>query len=214
MGKLCASLVLISHDQANESYRLRLINSALDTTFKFGIDNHTLTVISNDLVPIVPYETDFVTINIGQRYDVVVTADQDPANYWIRALVQNCSSGNAMTDNITGIFNYDSVPLGEPSSVEAVWTDSCADELPSDLVPYLALDVGEANVTDSFDIFHDTFNSMSRWTVNDVEFYSEWRNPSKSISGTADAVVICSHEFGTADTLYSSAAGCEWSHCL
>lgn len=132
-------------------------------------------------MPIVPYETDFVTINIGQRYDVVVTADQDPGNYWIRALVQNCSSGNAMAGNITGILHYDSVALLEaPTSVEAAWADSCADELSSDLVPYLALDAGEANVTDGLDVFHDTFNSMSWWTVNDVEFYSDWKNPSKS----------------------------------
>lgn len=50
----------------NKSYRLRLVNSAVDTVFKFMVDNHTLTVIGMDLVPIKPYTTDFVTISMGE----------------------------------------------------------------------------------------------------------------------------------------------------
>lgn len=50
---------------AGNSYRIRLVNSAIDTTWKFSIDNHTLQVIAADLVPIEPYYTDIVTINIG-----------------------------------------------------------------------------------------------------------------------------------------------------
>lgn len=52
---------------AGESYRIRLVNAAIDTTWKFSIDNHTLQVIAADLVPIQPYYTDIVTINIGKR---------------------------------------------------------------------------------------------------------------------------------------------------
>lgn len=70
--------------KSGKSYRLRLVNTAIDTMFKFGIDNHTLTVIAADLVPIVPFETEMLSIGIGQRYDVVVKADQAPGNYWMR----------------------------------------------------------------------------------------------------------------------------------
>ncbi|KAJ4288688.1 laccase, multicopper oxidase, benzenediol:oxygen oxidorectuctase [Kalmusia sp. IMI 367209] len=48
------------------SYRLRLINVAIDSFWKFMIDNHTLTVIAIDLVPIVPFTTDVVSIGIGK----------------------------------------------------------------------------------------------------------------------------------------------------
>ena len=51
---------------AGDSYRLRLVNSAIDTHFKFMVDNHTLTVIGNDLVPIEPYNTTMVNIFIGK----------------------------------------------------------------------------------------------------------------------------------------------------
>lgn len=47
------------------SYRLRLINGAIDTHFKFSIDNHTMTVIANDLVPIVPYNSTVLDVGIG-----------------------------------------------------------------------------------------------------------------------------------------------------
>jgi FtsP/CotA-like multicopper oxidase with cupredoxin domain len=51
---------------AGTSYRLRLVNGAIDTHFKFSIDNHTLMVIANDLVPIVPYNTTVLNIGIGK----------------------------------------------------------------------------------------------------------------------------------------------------
>ena len=53
--------------EENTSYRLRLINAALDTHYKFMIDNHTLTVISMDLVPIEPFTTTFIDIGMGEK---------------------------------------------------------------------------------------------------------------------------------------------------
>ncbi|KAK0664067.1 Laccase-2 [Lasiodiplodia hormozganensis] len=55
------------------SYRLRLVNTAIDTHFKFMIDNHTLTVIAMDFVPIEPYETEYVDISMGQRRPALPT---------------------------------------------------------------------------------------------------------------------------------------------
>jgi FtsP/CotA-like multicopper oxidase with cupredoxin domain len=53
---------------AGTSYRLRLVNAACDTHYKFSIDNHTMTVIANDLVPIQPYETNVLNIAMGKPY--------------------------------------------------------------------------------------------------------------------------------------------------
>lgn len=49
-----------------KKYLLRLINTSVATTFVFSIDNHNLTVMSSDFVPIEPYVTDHVTIGIGE----------------------------------------------------------------------------------------------------------------------------------------------------
>jgi len=51
--------------ESGTSYRLRLVNAALDTHFKFSIDNHTLQVITNDFVPITPYNTTVLDIAMG-----------------------------------------------------------------------------------------------------------------------------------------------------
>lgn len=68
--------------KAGKSYRLRLVNSAIDTHYKFSIDNHKLKVIAMDFVPIVPFTTDMLSVGIGERYDVVVEANQHPGDYW------------------------------------------------------------------------------------------------------------------------------------
>ncbi|MBE3042573.1 hypothetical protein IMZ48_08350, partial [Candidatus Bathyarchaeota archaeon] len=55
--------------EKEKKYRIRLINHAIDTHYKFAIDGHKFTVISADLTPIVPYDTDVLNIAIAQRYD-------------------------------------------------------------------------------------------------------------------------------------------------
>jgi FtsP/CotA-like multicopper oxidase with cupredoxin domain len=47
------------------SYRMRLVNAAVDSHFKFSIDNHTMEVIAMDLVPITPYSTTVLSIGMG-----------------------------------------------------------------------------------------------------------------------------------------------------
>lgn len=50
------------------SYRMRLVNAAVDSHFKFSIDNHTMTVIAADLVPIEPYNATVLDLGMG-KYD-------------------------------------------------------------------------------------------------------------------------------------------------
>lgn len=51
--------------EAAKKYMLILINTSVDTTFVFAIDNHTLEVIEMDFVPIHPYTTNHVLVGIG-----------------------------------------------------------------------------------------------------------------------------------------------------
>ncbi len=43
----------------------------MDTTFVFAIDNHDITVMSSDFVPIVPYKTDSVLVGIGKKSETL-----------------------------------------------------------------------------------------------------------------------------------------------
>ncbi|KAI9659366.1 MAG: hypothetical protein M1821_001624 [Bathelium mastoideum] len=71
---------------SGKKHRIRLINpSSVGAPLLFSIDNHTLTIIANDFVPIEPYQVTVVTLAAGQRTDVVVEATGDSgSSYWIR----------------------------------------------------------------------------------------------------------------------------------
>lgn len=56
----------IANVEEGKSYRLRLVNAAINTHFEFQIDHHNLTVIAMDLVPIKAYETQSVSLTMGE----------------------------------------------------------------------------------------------------------------------------------------------------
>ena len=71
---------------SGKKHRLRLINSGAEGIQRFTIDGLNMTVIANDFVPVVPYTTNVVTLGVGQRTDVIVTAT-GPSNsaIWMRS---------------------------------------------------------------------------------------------------------------------------------
>lgn len=101
-------------------YRFRLVSISCDPSFLFSIDNHTMTVIEVEGTNVQPLQIDAVEIFAGQRYSVVVTANQPVSNYWIRAL-PNLGLGGFTFDNFTNVavFHYqgapDHDPAGDPS---------------------------------------------------------------------------------------------------
>ncbi|KAJ5658582.1 CAZyme family AA1 [Penicillium longicatenatum] len=162
-----------------ESYRLRIVNAAIDTHFKFMIDNHKLTVISTDLVPIKPYTTEFINIGMGQRYDVIVTADQAKvaSDFWIRAIPQTSCSENDNVDNIKGILHYKK-KAGTPKTSAYKFVDGCVDEDMSNIVPIVQKSVSAANWEGLEDVTVN-FNSdkLFRWYLNSTTMEIEWNDP-------------------------------------
>ncbi|KAK3379063.1 multicopper oxidase-domain-containing protein [Lasiosphaeria ovina] len=134
-------------DSGND-HLLILINTAVDTTFVFSIDNHTMKVVEADFVPIVPYETDHIKIGIGQRYHVIVHGLDKPfaaernGNYWMRVVpARKCSKFAFGPDEQMGIIRYNTStqdPLSEPP----LYDINCADEPYDKLRPYLNWTVG------------------------------------------------------------------------
>jgi FtsP/CotA-like multicopper oxidase with cupredoxin domain len=54
--------------------RLRIINAASDTAYRFAVGGHRLTVTHTDGFPVAPVDVDALIIGMGERYDVTVTA--------------------------------------------------------------------------------------------------------------------------------------------
>lgn len=51
-----------------KKHRLRLINTGVAGIQKFGIDNHNMTIIANDFIPVKPYTTNVVTLAVRFQY--------------------------------------------------------------------------------------------------------------------------------------------------
>ncbi|KAG4033800.1 hypothetical protein MFRU_004g03030 [Monilinia fructicola] len=167
--------------EAGKSYRIRLVNAAIDTHFKFMIDNHNLTVIAMDLVPIVPYSTQVLSLGMGQRYDIILNATETSENFWIRAIPQTYCSDNANSGNIKGILKYSSTNDTEPSTSAYSYDDNCDDEDMSTLVPYLSRDAG-TNLTSEELAVTVAYNSagLFKWYMEATTFVSEWDYPTLS----------------------------------
>ncbi len=81
--------------QSGKTYRFRLIGAQANYAYKFYIGNHKLRVIATDGFFIEPITADFVIVNTGERYDILLEANQTTgSNFLIRAetLEVNCSS--------------------------------------------------------------------------------------------------------------------------
>ncbi|EMR61264.1 putative laccase-1 precursor protein [Eutypa lata UCREL1] len=190
---------------SGSSYRLRVVNAAIDSHFKFSIDNHTLQVIASDLTPIEPYTTEILNIGIGQRYDVIVTADQaDVAdNFWMRAIPQSACSDVANADDVRAIVTYADT-ASEPTTSEWEYdTDECVDET-DNLVPYLSKTVGSAGWDDNEDAGFTTVDSLFKWTLNSTTMLVDWADPTLSM------VMNEQTDFETDDAIIQLATADEW----
>ncbi|KAI2467262.1 putative multicopper oxidase [Annulohypoxylon bovei var. microspora] len=165
--------------EGGKRYRIRLVNSAIDTHYKFMIDNHKMKVIAADLVPIEPYTTEVLSIGIGQRYDIIVEADQEEGDFWLRAYPDTaCSASNEMVDDIRGIVRYDSSSIQTPTSTAYSYTEDCLDEPMSKLVPYVALDVENPSVKKDFNLSYAfNTNGMFKWTLDGQDLLTDWGVP-------------------------------------
>lgn len=156
-----------------------MVNTAIQSTFKFYIDSHKFQVIAMDFVPIVPYETEVLNINIGQRYDVVFTADQTPGNYWMRSDNQNACAVLTNALDIRGIVTYEGVAPATPTSTAYSYTNECVDEPLASLVPHVKLNAGasaDQTIDETVAIGKPNGNYF-KWTLSGTTFQSQWGEP-------------------------------------
>lgn len=159
---------------------MRLVNAAADQHFRFMIDGHQLEVIATDFVPIVPCNTTKLSIGMGQRYDVIVTAKRlTSGNFWLRAIPQTACSETDATDKVKGIIRYDNSSTADPTTSAYSYTDSCADEEPSNLVPYLPINAsGTYAYSKEETVEVQVTDNALLWLMNKTSFHTEWEYPS------------------------------------
>ncbi|CAK7198437.1 hypothetical protein SEUCBS139899_001098 [Sporothrix eucalyptigena] len=170
--------------EKGKTYRMRVINVAVDGFFDFHIDGHNFTVIATDLVPVQPFQVESIQIGIGQRYDIVFTADADEDNYWIRSgWNTNCQAiGNNgdVSGNGTAILRYDASSTADPTTEDTVGIMStCFDEDRTHLVPILNVNVTNLSEIVVQDLGLTTaIKGYLTWTLNTSTLYLDWLEPS------------------------------------
>lgn len=163
-----------------KTYRLRLINAGAEGLQKFSIDNHKLKVIAYDFVPINPYETEIVTLGIGQRADVLVEATGSASDaVWMRSVISNCSLSKQ--PYAYAMIYYDGADTNSKPNSTA-WTDTtdiCANDdlsLTTPLFPITppSAPAKEASVDVNFGV-----NATGHlvWTMNNSTFRTCYNDP-------------------------------------
>lgn len=117
---------------------------------------------------------------LGQRYDVIVTADQASVadSFWMRAIPQSACSENDSSNNIKGIIYYGN-STSTPTTSGYTYTDNCDDEDSSNLVPVLSKTVSSSYTWNKSEPVSIGFNdeNLFRWKMNGTSMQVEWSNP-------------------------------------
>ncbi|KAI9825280.1 MAG: hypothetical protein M1832_001314 [Thelocarpon impressellum] len=166
--------------QSGKKHRLRLINAGAEGIQKFSIDNHNMTVMANDFVPVKPYVTKVVTLGIGQRTDVIVEALGKPSDaYWMRSNISACSASRN-PDALAVVYYEKANTTGLPKSTAQLDTTSpCQNDALESTVPFYHLTpdpspqftqvvniTGRTNATNHFN-----------WFMNNSTFRANYNNP-------------------------------------
>ncbi|UPL01463.1 hypothetical protein LCI18_012397 [Fusarium solani-melongenae] len=168
-----------------KTHRLRLINAGGEGLQRFSIDEHTLTVIANDFVPVEPYDTKVVTLGIGQRTDVLVKADGDLDAYWMRSNISSKCSLSRAPDAVAAIYydgaDHDKPPESQPWDIPDPGT--CANDDLELTKPVMQLPLPKADLTLDLDVeLHVNASNVTLWRLGGVDFRANYNSPTLLLS--------------------------------
>ena len=111
--------------QSGKTHLLRLINAGAEALQRFTIDGYEMTIIANDFVLVEPYMTDMITLGVGQRSDILVTAIGDPTDaVWMRSdISRECSSSN-QRHALAAIYYESANTTQQPTTTATPYNDS------------------------------------------------------------------------------------------
>ncbi|KAF9218762.1 laccase [Gyrodon lividus] len=151
-------------------YRFRIIGASCDPWFNFTIDGHPMTVIEADGTETEPMVVDSLPIFAGQRYSVVVTANQTVGNYWVRAL-SNHPNQTFDGGQSSAILRYDGAPVRDPTTQHGPYVLPYNENRIQPLVSPGAPGIPEPGKAD-VNINLVPGSSNHRYTMNGVSFNS------------------------------------------
>ena len=103
--------------QAKQRVRFRMANIGSTYEMRVHLDGHRMAVIAVDGIPTMPATVDSVTLDVGERCDVIVEMNQPVGNYWLRASTLDPRG----QDGVRAVVRYASAPAVEPGITTPIW---------------------------------------------------------------------------------------------
>ncbi|OLN81053.1 Laccase-1-like protein 5 [Colletotrichum chlorophyti] len=169
-------------------HKIRLINMSVDNTFSVSLVGHKMKVTGTDFVPVKPFDTDSLYLSVGQRYDVLIDANQDAKSYWFNvSFPSNRLCGTSNINKPAMIFQYEGASNALPKDAGTTPTDAqCQDK--TDFEPIVSHDIDQTafqkTSDNSLDVTVDTSRTTGQqrvyWKVNGQDMAVDWDEPTLS----------------------------------
>lgn len=173
-----------------KTHRLRLINSGSEAVQRFSLDGHTLTVIANDYVEVKPYTTKVVTLGVGQRTDVLVTANVGSANsaFWMRSNITSCSLTN-QPYAVAAVYYSSADTTKAPASTAWNLPDpgTCANDALTQTVPEYTIPVPTPSTVQTYNItLFQNGSGVTLWDFDGESARVNYNAPSLLLSNAGN----------------------------
>ncbi|KAL0948960.1 hypothetical protein HGRIS_009063 [Hohenbuehelia grisea] len=156
--------------EAGKRYRFRIINQSARNVFTLSFDQHNLTIIEADGIAVQPLAVSQLEILAGQRYSVVLEANQPVDNYWLNAPYVGGSPDRNLNQNATlsrGILRYAGAPEADPTAPMTLGPDTGV-LVEANLRPLVADPPPEPDVNITLNLV--VTDGKAIWNVNNVSY--------------------------------------------
>ncbi|KAK5137833.1 hypothetical protein LTR08_006601 [Meristemomyces frigidus] len=209
--------------ETGKRHRLRLINHAAEGIIFFSIDGYEMTVIANDFVPVVPYQTDLVTLSVGQRTDVIVQGRSNCKEAVYMRMTEGPSglgpAGSTGCSLNTGVAIGAIAPIyyedadtsllpnttSKISSSRYLFPNNCGNSPLNQTVPAYAMEVKEPTTTLHF-LMTGGYNGTGAfvWFMNNITYMTDYNDPTlleAKLGNTDFGVQAQTYDLGTNSTV-------------
>ncbi|GAB7326250.1 hypothetical protein MBLNU13_g10234t2 [Cladosporium sp. NU13] len=170
---------------SGKNHLLRLINTGSNAVQKFAIDGHTMQVIANDFMPVVPYNTSMIALGVGQRADVIVYGSAKSGdNVWMRSNIVGCSVNDGLLTEALGAIYYQdadmkTLPAAAPNQGPAAETSPrfCGNDPLTVTVPAFPLKASTPGTTKDLDIRMKNNGTHMLLNFGDTSFRANLNDP-------------------------------------
>ncbi|KAF9256552.1 Cu-oxidase-domain-containing protein [Marasmius fiardii PR-910] len=161
-------------------YRLRIINESARSAYNFSIDNHDFSIIETDGVNTNPISGNQVQILAGQRYSVVVNANQPVGNYWINAPFTGGSPARNPNQNATlsrGILRYAGAARRDPTAPMTAGPTNLRFVTEAQISPLVRNPPPKPDITLIFNVLFTPGLNGTGWRINNISYQPDRHNP-------------------------------------